>query len=310
MHNVAFDRQIAVLARRQHGVFNTRQARALGGTSAMLRRRLVNGTLLQMAPNVWALPGNPLTWQRQYKAAELTVSDAAICDRAAALVHHCDGCRVVRPAIAIGYGANARHPLADVRRVREVPTTVIDGIRVVTLAQTLFDLLSCLPLAGVERALDGALLTRAVTVPDLAERAEVMGQARRPHVNLWRDLVEERCVDGWSPPQSELERALDVVLRRLPPGVEVLRQATPSWWEPAIHRVDVYIPEWALVVEADGRRWHARAADFDRDRWRDNRAVANGHRVLRFTHTHLTRRADEVLDLVLASGRHRLDRAV
>jgi very-short-patch-repair endonuclease len=310
MHDVAFDRQIAVLARRQHGVFHTGQARVLGGTSAMLRRRLVNGTLLQMAANVWALPGNPLTWQRQYKAAELSVRGAAICDRAAALVHRCDGSRVVRPVIAVGYAANARQSIADVRRVRDVPTTVVDGIRVVTLAQTLFDLLACVPLADVERAVDGALLARGVAIHDLMERADAMSRARRPNVKLWRELVEERRDDGWAPPESELERALDLVVRRLPPGVEVLRQATPVWWEPASHRVDVYIPGWALVVEADGRRWHARAADFDRDRWRDNRAVANGHRVLRFTHTHLSRRGEEVLELLLAAGRHRLGRAV
>lgn len=274
----------------------------------MLRRRLAHGTLLQLAPNVWALPGNPPTWQRQYKAAELSVPGAALCGRSAALVHGIDGFHVVRPTIVVPYGANARHAIADVRRGRDVPTTVVDAIRVTTVAQTLFDLLGCCPLATVERAVDGALLERAVRVRSLVERAVAMGQARRPHVATWRALVDERSSAGWFPTESQLESALDSVLRRMPASVQVLRQATPPWWTRGEHRVDAYLPAWSLVVEADGRRWHGRAVDFDRDRWRDNLAVANGHSVLRFTHTHLTCRPDDVLSLLLAAGEHRLQR--
>jgi very-short-patch-repair endonuclease len=62
------------------------------------------------------------------------------------------------------------------------------------------------------------------------------------------------------------------------------------------------IPAWRLVLEADGRRWHARVADFDNDRWRDNQAAALGLRVMRFTHPHLTHRLREVADLITAAG--------
>ncbi len=309
MHDVAFDREVAVLARRQHGVFHTRQARPIGGTSRVLRRRLANGTLLLLSPNVWALPSNPPTWQRQYKAAELSVPDAAICGRAGGQVHGFDGSRVVRPAIAVPYGANARQSLADVRRAKDLPVTVVDGIRVTTVAQTLFDLLSSCPLTVVERALDGALLNRSVSVAALVERAEVLGRGHRPNVGVWRALIEERMAEGWAPSESHLETALDGILRLLPNGVRVLRQATPPWWKPGANRVDAYLPDWALVVEADGRRWHSRAVDFDRDRWRDNLAVANGHRVLRFTHTHLTCRPADVLDVLLAAGATATQRA-
>jgi very-short-patch-repair endonuclease len=58
------------------------------------------------------------------------------------------------------------------------------------------------------------------------------------------------------------------------------------------------LPEHRLIVEADGRRWHTRVADFDRDRWRDNEATANGYRTLRFTWVHLHDFADASLDVV------------
>ena len=38
--------------------------------------------------------------------------------------------------------------------------------------------------------------------------------------------------------------------------------------------------------------------DFDRDRWRDNEAIAAGWRVLRFTWVHLTAAEADVIDVV------------
>jgi len=76
----------------------------------------------------------------------------------------------------------------------------------------------------------------------------------------------------------------------------------PAPWSPGDQRVDAFILEWRLILEADGRRWHARVADFDNDRWRDNQAAAMGLRVQRFTFTHLTQRRGEVAELIAAAG--------
>ena len=65
------------------------------------------------------------------------------------------------------------------------------------------------------------------------------------------------------------------------------------------------IPAWRLVLEADGRSWHARLEDFDRDRARDNLAVANGYAVLRFTSVHLRRQPETVIQRIADTGRHR-----
>ena len=42
-------------------------------------------------------------------------------------------------------------------------------------------------------------------------------------------------------------------------------------------------PDWNLVIEADGRNWHARVEDFEEDRRRDNELATRGIQVLRFT---------------------------
>jgi very-short-patch-repair endonuclease len=59
-------------------------------------------------------------------------------------------------------------------------------------------------------------------------------------------------------------------------------------------------------VEADGRRWHTRQADFERDRDRDNMAAAHGIAILRFTYKMLVHQPDHCLGTILATGRARL----
>lgn len=68
------------------------------------------------------------------------------------------------------------------------------------------------------------------------------------------------------------------------------------------HRVDAVIPDWNLILEADGRAFHTKRADFERDRQRDNLAAAHGYRVMRFTHRALTQDPAAVLQLVLNAG--------
>jgi very-short-patch-repair endonuclease len=52
-------------------------------------------------------------------------------------------------------------------------------------------------------------------------------------------------------------------------------------------RVDFLWPDARLIVEVDGRRWHARFADLDRDHLRDLHALSLGYRTARITWTML-----------------------
>jgi very-short-patch-repair endonuclease len=59
-------------------------------------------------------------------------------------------------------------------------------------------------------------------------------------------------------------------------------------------RVDFFWPEARLIVELDGRRWHARFADFDRDHTRDLHFLGLGYPTARVTWAMLTEDPDEV----------------
>ncbi len=69
--------------------------------------------------------------------------------------------------------------------------------------------------------------------------------------------------------------------------------------------VDAYIAEWSIIVEADGRRWHTRVADFERDRARDNAAAAAGLVVVRFTYRMLKDNPKQCLETLVNAGRWR-----
>ena len=80
-------------------------------------------------------------------------------------------------------------------------------------------------------------------------------------------------------------------------------------WRPDTReRLDALVVAPKVILEGDGRAWHARLRDFDRDRWRDNEAAAHGYLVLRFTFVHLAHRFEDCVGLgasVLAARQRR-----
>ncbi len=51
------------------------------------------------------------------------------------------------------------------------------------------------------------------------------------------------------------------------------RQARFPWRPSAPQRVDAYVPAWRRIIEADGRSWHSRHTDFERDERRDHEVL-------------------------------------
>lgn len=69
--------------------------------------------------------------------------------------------------------------------------------------------------------------------------------------------------------------------------------------------VDILFPGQRLVIEIDGRADHSDERAFQHDRSRQNRLIARGYRVLRFTWDDVVRRPTEVI----ATIRHALSLA-
>jgi len=288
------------ILRHQHGAVHRNQALEVGMTRSAINARLRSKAWLRLAPSVLASAAFPSTWKRQYKAAELATPGSKVAGLSAAHLLGWDGFRTRRPEVVSTHTANHRNQLAVVHRAVDVKSTVVDGIAVTTHAQTLCDLLTRISLDRWEQTCDRLLLTRQMTIADLDERVAAYANAHRKAIGLLRELVLERSGDAWIAPESELETLLRSAVALVPNCPEVLWQVPAPWDDN--ERVDGFIPAWRLILEGDGRAWHARVADFERDRWRDARAAACGLRVQRYTYTRLKHCRDEVAELIAQAG--------
>jgi hypothetical protein len=293
------DRRIDGLARRQHGVFSRAQALQLGAYPRLMERRLVSGRWVEVAPAVYGLPSHPGTWEQRLMAAVVGEPEAAVGGRSAAAVHELTGFRPGRPEIVVPRAAQNRSPIALVRRRDGVETTRVRGLPVLTVRDTLFAVAGLVTVRTLVPALDDALGDRLVTVEQLQERYLQLAPSGRRGFALMRRLIEARSQDAFVPPASTLERLLYRVLDR--PGMPryVPQAAIP--WSPG-SRVDAMLVDAPVIIEGDGRRWHTRVADFERDRERDRAATLHGHQTLRYTWEDLRHQPDRVAAEIRLAG--------
>lgn len=298
-----FDRAIDALARRQHGAFHRRQAVGLGCTPRMIDHRRAIGAWLTLAPSVYALASHPFTWLRQAKAAELSIPGAVVSHRAAAVLHGFEGFRPGRIDLTAPRSAPHTSTLAIIHRREPITTTTRQLIEVTSVARTVVDLSGVIDPWTLARTIDEVLLTTKASTDELNGEVERAARGHQRHIDVVRGLVDDRA-DGYVPPSSELEAGLYAALDS-PLLPAYMRQATLPWWPSARQRVDALMPEWRLIVEADGRRWHARVADFGRDQARDHLAQRHGYDVVHLTHHQLSGTPRYAIALLLDIGAHR-----
>jgi len=297
------DRVIAFLASRQHGVFSHRQAIAAGATPRQIDHRRGVGAWLDLTRGVYALDSAPATWHRQVMAAVLSKNRARASGTTAGALHEIAHCRKGKPEITVPATGNATSRLATVRRrsgFSNLGLVLIDHIPTTDVPNTLFDLSTRLGPSQLQRAIDDCLVRRRVTVEELRSTLDRQSGCRLPGTAAFREAVKD-ITDAYVPTESDLELLLVAALAD--PRVPALDlQARLPWWSELPHRVDAFVRPWSMIIEADGRPFHTKRADFENDRRRDNLAVANGYRVLRFTYRMLTDDPGDVLRTVLRAG--------
>lgn len=295
---------IDAFARRQYGVFNRRQVRQAGYDRGSVRRRIVSGEWVRLGPNVFCVASAPPRWERQLAAAILSRPTAYVGGRSAAHLLGLRDFRRGRPTIVVPEGSNARLTLGRVIRSRHfdaLTTVEIAGFTATSAAETLMTLARELTSKDMEAALEDALLATHVTIPEL-ERV-VTREAGAPWAGVMQRLVTEHSADAPTPDSSYLEARLERLLSRteLPEWVREF----PFSIRGAVARVDVFIADWLMVVEADGRGWHGRMRDQEDDRFRDASLAARGIQVIRLTFRMITEEPAECVDMIVSAGHHR-----
>jgi len=293
----ALDAEIARLANRQHGVVGTRQLAALGLARGGVARRAQAGRLHLVHRGVYAVGHRVLTVDGRRMAAVLAAGpDALLSHASAAALWEIRPTSATRIDVTVrSAGGRAKRPGLRIHRAPTLQAgevTEHHGIRVTSVARTLFDLASSMPRRALERALDEA------EIRDLYDRTSLDAMTRahageRGAAALRRALDE----DGDSTlTDSELEELMLALCDE-----HGLPRPTPRAWVAGL-KVDFLFAQSRLVVETDGYRFHRTRRAFERDRERDAILARAGYRTLRFTHRQLTRDPASVAATIRSSA--------
>lgn len=270
-------------ARSHGGVVTREEAIALGMAETTLRRRVDDGVFTRIRPGVLALPTAKDSFLIDLHAASRKLG-AVVSHQSAAYIHDLDRPLNIKLTISVprnktkSYEGCVVHQLADLlpHHVAE-----IDGLRVTTPERTVVDLSAVIGKRHLLRVVEGALSRGLINFDALESTFDEVARRGKPGTALLRKTLEALA----GPPsatESELEIRFRALLEEfdLPTPTEQFR---PPWLRRVNGRVDFAFLDHKLIVEVDGRRWHAKNEAFETDRLRDNAALAAGWRVLRFT---------------------------
>jgi hypothetical protein len=170
-----------------------------------------------------------------------------------------------------------------VHRCRDVAESDIvvrpDGIRLTSVARTLFDSSWLLGEQDASSALEQCLDKKWVTLEEMIEITERLAKRRRPGSRQMRRILLSR--PAWrAAVQSDLEHRVVTALRKagLPDPVTQLWITLPSGVEV---RLDVAWPSGLLALEIDHPFWHDYTGAVRRDKHRDRKAATLGWQTLR-----------------------------
>lgn len=277
----AIDQKILAVAATQDQIVTRGQLNAAGVSNGSLNRR--RGTLLvPAAPGVYSI--GPLTDRGLIRAALLANPAGALADVTAAELLELPARRSTTRSIVVphGTGVSVDHPQLVVRRTTHLPVDDIDeaDLRRTTVERTICDLAARQDPQQTKRLIEWGITHRRMTPTSFHACLRHYCRRGRPGSALLR-LFDSELLDGRPIPASELERR----------GVEALERGgltgwelhfTPPWSDGVSGIVDIAFPDRQLIVELDGRRWHAMTSAMRNDRHRDRRAAQHGWTVLRF----------------------------
>jgi very-short-patch-repair endonuclease len=280
------------VAARRRGLFTRADARACGFTAYQIRRRLATGEWRPVLGPVFVHNGLSISPELRDRAAVLAVPGSVLAGPSAARLLQME-VPVDRPCLIVGRQVRTRVPGLRLLygEVEPADIAISDGIRLTWRPRTVFDCLRVLDEHTGTDLLDRALLLGWATVDSLARH--IQGHIGCQGVDRVAGLIG-RAASG----------ARSAGERRLLAG---LRAAGIGGWR-ANARVggpdgpigDVVFDRERVIVEVDGWAYHSNVGQFQRDRQRQNRLVADGWAVLRFTWRDLTERLDDVIRTIRA----------
>ncbi len=279
-HDVA----LARVAARQHGLVTASQAHLAGASARAVHVRVERGLLVPVHRGVYRhAAGEDSRWTTLL-AACLACGPAAVAShRSAGRLWDLRGVPRWRPEVTVPGTRLPRVHEAVVHRTDRLDpedVTAVQGVPVTSVARTLLDLGALLHVDPLRSAAEDAVLRSLVSPLDLLCTLERLGGRGRRGTRRLRAVVT-----GLLPLPAALESRLEAALLR------IVRESgappPPMQYDAVVAggrrvRFDFAWPALRIAVEADGRRWHATSADFERDLARHNAVTAAGWRLYRY----------------------------
>lgn len=270
------------IAGAQHGLVTSDQAtKALG--PGRKDRWVSQGRLIHIQPRVLRVAGAPQTWHQSVLASQLSTG-GIVSHRSAAELWG-----LIQPAGYVDVSVRApraprAEPPAIVHRIGDLhPELAVEreGLRITDPVRTVIDLGLVLPLWSVRDALSRGLTTHLLTISQVETLRDALGRKGRNGTGVVRELLDERLLTAGDEESLLEKRFFDLVRHHDVPRPVIQYEV----WHAGrfIARVDAAYPELKLAIEVDGYRHHSSPDAFQRDRTRQNRLVALGWTVLRFT---------------------------
>jgi very-short-patch-repair endonuclease len=289
--------KVDVLVRGQHGLITTSQAVKVLGPSRK-QRWVAERRLVSVQPGVFRMAGAPETWHQSLLAAALA-ADAVVSHRSAAELWG-----LTRPAgyveVSVVPPSQPRlRPPAIAHRILDLPAEEPierQGLRITDPVRTVIDLGLVLPHWSVGDALSRGLSTRLLSLADVRQLRNALGRKGRNGVGVVRELLEARAAISGTE-ESLLEKRLLDLLRQADLPAPTLQHEV---WAAGrfVARVDAAYVDRQVAIEVDGYEHHTTPGAFQRDRTRQNRLVALGWTVLRFTWEDVTKRPTTVAEAI------------
>ena len=288
------DRLIAALAERQHGVVAIWQLLEMGLGPDAIQYRVSIGRWHRIHRGVFALGHRKLTREGLRMAAVLAYGPDAVLSHWSAAAHWGIGSARSKYDVTTPHSKRSRRTIrAHTARLHPEDRTIHNGIPITTVERTIIDLAATCSKDQITYLIEDAdrkqLFDLNAFDRAIARRPRAAGVARlRAVLRAYRGAADTR---------SKLERQFRALITRanLPePQFNVLIAGIT---------VDVYWPEWKLVVELDSKPYHGNPRAFENDRIRDAILQKHDLRVLRVTDDRLDHTPNKVLEDILALRR-------
>jgi hypothetical protein len=293
---------VTEMAARQGGVFSAQQAESLGVDRRRLARAEAAGFLVRQHPGVFAVAGIPPTTRSLVRAATLHLPHGVASHESALLLHGVTSMRFA-VVMSVPAGSGHRHPGIRIHRVRDLlddHCTIVDGIPTTTLERAIVDVSCVFQPARLAHLIDVETMhTRRTSIAAIGRTLRQVNRRGRFGIGRLGPLLDARRPADTTP-RSTLERQVDDLLARTDLPKALSEHPLPGdggvrGW------VDRAWPEAMLILEIDGRTWHAREQAMAKDRARDRAAAREGWLTIRVLDDEVTSCPDGVVDDVTAA---------